>query len=136
MSVKSNTELHFTKKDFKIEWYSGSGAGGQHRNKHQNCCRIIHIESGLKAQGTEARDRVTNQRNAFNRLAQLLINHYAPDAEKIRFGATKVIRNYNGARNEVLDKRSGFRQKYTDVVEKGNLAEMIEARKKVSLDPN
>lgn len=28
-------ELHLTKKDFKIDWFSGQGAGGQHRNKHQ-----------------------------------------------------------------------------------------------------
>ena len=41
-------EIHLTKKDFKIEWFSGQGAGGQHRNKHQNCCRIVHLESGLK----------------------------------------------------------------------------------------
>jgi peptide chain release factor 1 len=32
--------------DLKIEWYSGTGAGGQHRNKHQNSCRITHIPSG------------------------------------------------------------------------------------------
>jgi peptide chain release factor 1 len=30
----------------KIEWYSGTGAGGQHRNKHQNSCRITHIPTG------------------------------------------------------------------------------------------
>lgn len=35
--------------DLKIEWYSGTGAGGQHRNKHQNSCRITHIPSGLVA---------------------------------------------------------------------------------------
>ena len=28
-------ELHLTKKDFKITWFSGQGAGSQHRNKHQ-----------------------------------------------------------------------------------------------------
>ncbi len=33
--------------DLKIEWYSGTGAGGQHRNKHQNSCRITHLPSGL-----------------------------------------------------------------------------------------
>ena len=33
--------------DIKIEWYSGTGAGGQHRNKHQNSCRITHLPSGL-----------------------------------------------------------------------------------------
>lgn len=32
----------YTDDDFIVEWYSGTGAGGQHRNKHQNSCRIIH----------------------------------------------------------------------------------------------
>ena len=32
--------------DLRIEWYSGTGAGGQHRNKHQNSCRITHIPTG------------------------------------------------------------------------------------------
>ena len=35
--------------DLRIEWYSGTGAGGQHRNKHQNSCRITHIPSGTVA---------------------------------------------------------------------------------------
>lgn len=33
--------------DLKIEWYSGTGAGGQHRNKHQNSCRITYIPTGI-----------------------------------------------------------------------------------------
>lgn len=122
-------ELHFTKKDFKIEWYSGSGAGGQHRNKHQNCCRITHIESGLKAQGTEARDRVTNQRNAFNRLAKLILSHYINEKTRERTPSNEVIRNYHGVRNEVHDKESGLKNTYKKVVVDGNLGEMIEARR-------
>ena len=51
-------ELHLTKKDFKLDWFNGSGAGGQHRNKHQNCCRITHIESGLTSIGQDSRSRV------------------------------------------------------------------------------
>lgn len=35
--------------DLRIEWYSGTGAGGQHRNKHQNSCRITHIPTGVVA---------------------------------------------------------------------------------------
>lgn len=128
-------ELHLTKNDFRVEWFSGQGAGGQHRNKHQNCCRIIHIETGLKAQGTEARDRVTNQRNAFNRLAKLVINHYHPEQQKDRFNATEVIRNYHGVRNEVHDKASGLKLPYKHVVTDGNLAEMIEARRMAEPTP-
>lgn len=39
-------EKTYTDSDFKIEWYSGTGAGGQHRNKHQNSCRITHLATG------------------------------------------------------------------------------------------
>lgn len=42
-------EVTFNDKDFKIEWYSGTGAGGQHRNKHQNSCRLTHIPTGMVA---------------------------------------------------------------------------------------
>lgn len=31
----------------RIEWFSGTGAGGQHRNKHQNSCRLIHEPTGI-----------------------------------------------------------------------------------------
>lgn len=57
-----------TKKDFDIQWFSGSGAGGQHRNKHQNCCRLIHKESGLMAIGQDQRSQKDNLTNAFKRL--------------------------------------------------------------------
>ncbi len=45
-SIRESTILE---NDLKIEWYSGTGAGGQHRNKHQNSCRITHIPTGLVA---------------------------------------------------------------------------------------
>lgn len=122
-------ELHLTKKDFILEWYSGQGAGGQHRNKHQNCCRITHIASGFKSQGTESRERVQNQRTAFNRLAKQLIAYYFT-VEKERRDTSEVIRTYHGVRNEVLDKASRFRQPYKEVVTDANLSQMIEARRK------
>jgi peptide chain release factor 1 len=48
-------------RDLKIEWYSGTGAGGQHRNKTQNSCRITHIPTGTIAK-SECRSR-TNSLN-------------------------------------------------------------------------
>jgi protein subunit release factor A len=101
-------ELHLTKKDFKLEWFSGTGKGGQNRNKRQNCCRITHIETGIRAVGQNGRDRVDDQ-----------------PPERI----TAEVRKYHAERNEVLDHASGLRRLYTDVVDDGNLGEMIEARK-------
>lgn len=121
-------ELHLTKKDFKLEWYSGSGAGGQHRNKHQNCCRIIHLESGLAANGTSSRSRVTNQREAFNELAKKVLLWHNSGKDERRF-ITEVIRNYHEPRNEVHDKQSGLKQTYKKVVLDGDLSDMIEARR-------
>jgi protein subunit release factor B len=122
-------ELHLTKKDFKLEWFSGTGKGGQHRNKHQNCCRITHIETGLKTQGTGHRERVANQRVAFERLAKLVIAYYYVD-EKIRRKYDETIRNYHGVRNEVHDKASGLKQPYKYVVQDNHIEAMIEARSK------
>jgi len=127
--INQMNELHLTKKDFKIEWFSGQGAGGQHRNKHQNCCRITHIASGLTAVGQDHSSRVANQRDAFTRLAKLIIAKEYSSEPQVREKATEVIRNYHAVRNEVHDKASGQKQSYKDVVEKGNIEKMIESRK-------
>ena len=57
-----------TKKDFEIQYFSGTGAGGQHRNKHQNCVRLKHIASGVTITGAGSKERRTNTLDAFRRL--------------------------------------------------------------------
>ncbi len=42
-------QMSLNDRDIQIEWYSGTGAGGQHRNKHQNSCRLTHIPTGITA---------------------------------------------------------------------------------------
>lgn len=119
-----------TKKDFRVNWFSGQGAGGQHRNKHQNCCRITHKATGLTAIGQEHRDRPSNQRDAFNRLAAMLAKHYGwydrPQGER----SEETVRTYHEPRNVVKDHVSGHIQEYKDVVLDGDIEEMLEARKR------
>ena len=122
-------EIHLTKKDFKLEWFSGQGAGGQHRNKHQNCCRITHIESGITVNGTDSKSRVTNQKVAFTKLAKLVIEWYNKDDTE-REISNETVRNYHAVRNEVHDKASGLKQPYKKVVIDGDIGEMIDARRK------
>lgn len=45
--VVEHTALLRDKEHFHLEWYSGSGAGGQHRNKHMNCARLTHLPTGI-----------------------------------------------------------------------------------------
>ena len=120
--------VHLTKKDFKVDWFSGTGAGGQHRNKHQNCCRITHIESGISAVGT-SKERVSNQKSAFNVLAKRLLAMYKLKQLKDIPIVKTVIRNYNESRNEVHDKASGLKMSYKTIVIENNIEPMIEARR-------
>ncbi len=123
-------ELHLTKKDFTLEWYSGSGSGGQHRNKHENCCRITHVVSGISAIGTASKSRVTNQKDAFSHLAARLIAHNAsPEARRMD---GERVRTYHAERNEVLDHASGRTMRYSEVIGKGNIGPLIEARKEAN----
>ena len=66
--MKRQKLFSVTKKDLQIDWFSGSGAGGQHRNKHQNCCRIKHPESGAIVTGQSNKSRQANIKEAFNNL--------------------------------------------------------------------
>jgi peptide chain release factor 1 len=59
--------------DFKIEWFSGTGAGGQHRNKHQNSCRVIHVPTG-KIATAQCRSRVNSEEEAKTALLEQLAN--------------------------------------------------------------
>ena len=129
-------ELIFSaaKKDFRIDWFSGTGAGGQHRNKHQNCCRITHIATGLVGQCQEHRERPANQKKAFHRLVDKLVAHYCSEEARERYASGKeTIRTYHGADNRVKDNASGLVRSYTEIVEKLNLAPMIEARHRALL---
>jgi peptide chain release factor 1 len=42
-------EVTFNDRDFKIEWYSGTGCGGQNRNKVMSSCRLTHLPTGIVA---------------------------------------------------------------------------------------
>lgn len=46
ISQEAENTLELHDKDLKIEWFSGTGCGGQHRNKHQNSARVTHLPTG------------------------------------------------------------------------------------------
>ena len=67
----SGRELLFsvTRKDCKWDYYRGSGAGGQHRNKTDSAVRCTHVASGAIGRSEDTRSQVQNKVTAFKRMA-------------------------------------------------------------------
>jgi len=59
-------------KDLKIDYYRGSGPGGQHRNTSETGVRIKHFPSGIVVTATESRSRHMNLQRAMTRLEEKL----------------------------------------------------------------
>jgi peptide chain release factor 1 len=70
----SVTSTTIPESDLRIEWYSGTGAGGQHRNKHQNSCRITHIPSGVVSTA-QTRSRQNSLAEAMVKIQQSVDNN-------------------------------------------------------------
>ena len=70
MNKKRELLFSVTKKDLDISFFSGKGAGGQHRNKHMNCVRIKHSDSGTLVQCSDHKSKDRNLREASLRLTR------------------------------------------------------------------
>lgn len=113
---------------FKVEWFSGTGCGGQHRNKHQNCCRIRHLPTGLVQQAL-GRERDANLREATEainkKLDQLEVSGALHDLNKNRKAQVgsgmrgDKRRTYRFQENNVYDSVTGKEARCKEVM-KGN----------------
>ena len=54
--------------DLRIDFFRGSGPGGQHRNTSETGVRITHLPTGIVVTATESRSRHQNLQNAMTRL--------------------------------------------------------------------
>lgn len=122
----------FTKKDFRIDFYRGSGPGGQHRNKKDTACRITHIETGLSSCAEDSKSQHTNKKNAFRKLCNKLVEHYTKKDEEARKGIDpeRATRTYNENKDLVVDHLTGDKFSFKHTVGRGDLSEVIEARAK------
>jgi protein subunit release factor A len=58
--------------DLRIDFFRGSGPGGQHRNTSETGVRITHLPSGIMVTATESRSRHRNLQRAMQRLEEKL----------------------------------------------------------------
>jgi len=59
-----------TKKDCRWDYYRGTGAGGQKKNKTSNCVRCTHNDSGAVGKSEDGRSQSHNKKAAFRKMAE------------------------------------------------------------------
>lgn len=111
--------------DYRIEWFSGTGKGGQHRNKHKNSCRIFHTPTGLK-QEKQGRKREANLKEAkseLNRRLDLLASQerasQLSSVKKAQIGSGMrgdKFRTYRFQDDIVTDHRTGKKAKCSKIM--------------------
>lgn len=118
-----------TKADLRIDTFRAGGKGGQNQNKRDTGVRITHIETGIAAESREHRTQMANRKAAFQKLAELLVEHFNPTADSVRYTAgTKVIRSYHEPNDRITDHDTGKKYSYKHTVGKGDVSELIDDR--------
>jgi len=68
--MKKEILFSVTKKDCRWDYYRGTGAGGQKKNKTSNCVRCTHNDSGAVGKSEDGRSQAHNKREAFRKMAE------------------------------------------------------------------
>lgn len=116
------------KKDVAISWFSGTGNGGQHRNKHQNSCRVTHLATGL-VEMRQGRSRTANLEDAMQALAIRIAKQSISTQSEAQNGSRRAqigsgmrgdkFRTYRFQDDRVFDAKSGKSASCSKVM-KGN----------------
>jgi protein subunit release factor B len=99
--------IDIKEKDLKVEFYRGSGPGGQHRNVTDSAVRIRHLPTGIVAQASESRSQAQNREMAIKRLAEALARRERRIKKRVQ---TKVPSGEKEKRLAEKKKRSQIKQ--------------------------
>ncbi len=69
--------------DLKIEFFRGSGPGGQHRNVTDSAVRIRHLPTSIVAQASESRSQAQNREMAMKRLVEALVRRERKQKKRV-----------------------------------------------------
>jgi peptide chain release factor 1 len=105
--------------DIDVDVFSGSGPGGQHRNKSEQCARLTHRPTGLVVVATASRSQRQNIQAAYAELRRRLAvaAGAAADADRNRTRRDQIVTGerpmkqwtWNDQRSEVVDHSTGNR---------------------------
>ncbi len=132
--VDDDIDIVLQEKDYRVDTYRASGAGGQHVNKTDSAIRLTHIETGVVVQCQNDRSQHKNRASAIkmlkSRLYELqLEKKKAKEAgvQKSEIGWGHQIRSYVLAPyQQVKDNRSNIAYSQVDAILDGDISKMIE----------
>ena len=114
------------REDFEINFYRGSGPGGQHRNKTDSACRMKHIPTGNVTQSEEHKKQGQNKKAAFKRMTDILVPLMKEAAKpQVESGSSERIRTYHEPDQRVKDHRSGKTYNYKEILD-GKMDKMLD----------
>ena len=98
-------------KELIFDYFSGTGPGGQNRNKKQKCVRLTHVNSGVTVRATEERSKVQNERMALERLAS-----HKKFKAWVRLQAAMVMQGFRDLEDKVNKMLSNSSQTKVDYI--------------------
>ncbi len=75
--------------DIRVEFYRGSGPGGQHRNTTDSAVRIRHLPTGIVVHAAENRSQLRNREVAMERLRLALEKRNRVEKKRLATRVTK-----------------------------------------------
>jgi len=118
-------DVNVLMEDVTIEWFSGTGKGGQHRNRHQNSCRIKHLPTGIVTT-SQCRKRNQSYTEAWNELERRVRDYYETrslsETSSLRSELTGTgmradkVRTYRFQDDQVKDHQTGKSAKCSKVM--------------------
>lgn len=108
-------EFEMNEKDFRIDTYRSSGAGGQHINKTDSAIRITHLPTGIVVACQDERSQFKNRDRAWSVMRSKLYDFYQgqknreyAENRKLQVGTgdrSEKIRTYNYPQSRITDHR-------------------------------
>ena len=135
LPVISNIQFELDMNDLRIDFYRGTGKGGQHRNTTDSACRIVHIPTGLMVTCEDERSQFQNKDKALTQIRSRLYNQKLAQQESNisqkrkqlvgRGDWANRIRTYNFKKQQFYDHRINYVTTQIYDIMSGNLDQLI-----------